>query len=67
LPNRRRSTLQRVRATAPEAHKSFELEQRVSRLETIVKDLRATIDVMSKRMAAMQAELDHVAAKLKGR
>ncbi len=67
LPTRRRSTLQRVRASASEAHKSLELEHRVSRLEVIVKELRATIDVNLKRMAAMQAELDHVDAKLKGR
>jgi len=60
----RRSTVRNVRASAPEFSKSFELEQRLGRVEVQLKDVVATIDALNKRTIAMQAQLDHLTARL---
>lgn len=54
----------RVRTTARDVPKSVELEQRVSRLELALKEIREALDVISKRLVALQAHLDHVAARV---
>jgi hypothetical protein len=62
---RRRSTLKPVRANANELSKSLELEQRIARVELSSKVLREAIDDLSKRIAALQAQLDHLLAKIR--
>jgi Tol biopolymer transport system component len=61
---RRRSSIRPVRATALEAGKGIELETRVGRLEVLLKDIRAAVDVLNKRTAAVQAHLDHLSARV---
>jgi hypothetical protein len=66
--HRRRSSLTPTRATAHEVlqPKSLELENRVARLELVVNDLRGAYDDVKKRLIALQAQLDHIAARLTG-
>ena len=52
------------RATADEVPKSWELEQRVARLEIRIKDLQAALDLQTKRNIALQAQFDHLLARL---
>jgi hypothetical protein len=40
------------------------LEHRLSRLEITVKDLAKTADVLTKRVMALQAQLDHLDARI---
>jgi hypothetical protein len=63
---RRRSTVKPTRATAAEfpQPKSLELENRVARLEILVKDIRVAQDRTDKRLSAIQAQLDHLAARI---
>jgi uncharacterized coiled-coil protein SlyX len=62
---RRQSTIRAFRAAAHEVPpKSIELEQRISRLELLVDGLAKTIATQSTRISAMQAQLDHLTAKL---
>jgi uncharacterized coiled-coil protein SlyX len=51
----------------PVPPKSIELETRIARLELVLTDLRRTMEVLTKRTAALQAELDHLSAKLGAR
>ena len=51
------------RATADEIPKSWELEQRVSRLELGIKDLQTALDLQNKRSIALQAHFDHLIAR----
>jgi hypothetical protein len=70
VPSRRRSTVKVPHATAREVHefpKSVELEQRVSRLELRVAELADVLSATTKRTIAMEAQLDHLIAKLTGR
>jgi uncharacterized coiled-coil protein SlyX len=54
-------------ATACEMPKSVELEVRVSRLELLINDMRDAVEVVAKRTAAIQAQLDHLDARLRRR
>jgi hypothetical protein len=63
LVTRRRSTLRLPRATAFEVPKSVELEHRIGRLELLIKDLHDENAALKKRVSALQAQLDHVAAR----
>ena len=53
-----------TRATADEVPKSWELEQRVARLELRIKDVQAALDLQIKRNVALQAQFDHLLARL---
>jgi uncharacterized coiled-coil protein SlyX len=65
VPSLRRSTIKPFRATAHEVPpKSIELEQRISRLELLVTELVRTTATQTTRITAMQAQLDHLIAKL---
>jgi len=48
-------------STAP---KTVELEQRLARLEICCRDLQSALELVMKRSTALQAELDHVSAKI---
>ena len=67
LSPRRRSTVRRLRSHARDAGvpKSVELEHRLSRLELAMKGVRDSLDLFEKRMIALQAQLDHIAARLR--
>jgi hypothetical protein len=62
----RRSTITLPRATADDfpPPKSFELENRVARLEIIIEDMRASFETLNKRLTAIQAQLDHLGSRL---
>ena len=47
--------------------KSLELEQRVARVELLIKHLQIALDVQAKLAIALQAQLDHIDARLSGR
>jgi hypothetical protein len=66
LSPRRQSTSRALRATATETlpHKSVELEVRISRLEIVLSHLKEAHDLLVKRHVAMQAQLDHLEARL---
>jgi hypothetical protein len=67
LSSRRYSTIRPKRATAPNlpiAPKSLELEQRVSRVEVCCSDVQEQLAVTLKRLAALQAQLDHFIARM---
>lgn len=46
--------------------KSLELETRVARLELLLLDLNDTVATLTKRQVALQAELDHLLARVAG-
>jgi hypothetical protein len=50
-------------ATADEIPKSWELEQRVARLELRIKDLQTALELQNKRSIALQAHFDHLIAR----
>ena len=62
----RRSTTRTIRTTASEVATSLELEKRVSRLELMLKELREANAVLAKRTVAVQAQLDHLIARISG-
>jgi len=64
LTPRRLSSVPRVRDTAAEVPKSIELEQRIGRIELKLKELLQQLELQTKRSAAIQAQLDHLSARL---
>jgi SpoU rRNA methylase family enzyme len=60
----RRSSIPTRRAIANEAPKALELETRVGRLEVLLKDIRDAIEVLKSRTVAIQAQLDHLDARV---
>jgi hypothetical protein len=62
----RQSTIKRKQASAREmqiAPKTFELEQRISRLEVCCASIDAHLVVLKKLITGVQAQLDHLDAK----
>jgi hypothetical protein len=57
---RRSSAVKPTRTTANDfpQSKSLDLENRVARLEILMKDMRAAYDELHRRMVAIQAQLD---------
>jgi hypothetical protein len=73
LSSRRRSTIRARQSTAhefavanelPAAPKSVELEQRLARLEICCRDMQRILDLLARRFTAVQAELDHLVARM---
>jgi hypothetical protein len=65
VPVKRETTIPTFsRATADEVPKSWELEQRVARLELRIKEMQASLDLQAKRNVALQAQFDHLLARL---
>jgi hypothetical protein len=65
--SRRRSTIRPVRESASEvssAPKTFELEQRISRVEIRCQEILDAVNALKLRNITLQAQLDHVIAKL---
>ena len=65
MPSKRQATITSFfRANANEVPKSWELEQRVARLELQIRDMQSTLTVQAKRTISLQAQLDHLIARL---
>jgi hypothetical protein len=64
---RRNSTIRSIRTIAIGIPKSLELEQRVARVELLIQHLQTALDVQAKLTVALQAQLDHIDARLSGR
>ena len=65
MPLKRQTTITSFfRANADEVPKSWELEQRVARLELQIRDMQSTLNLQAKRTIALQAQLDHLIARL---
>jgi hypothetical protein len=67
LSVRRRSTIRLPRWTAddlPIVPKTVELEQRLSRLEGSYGDMHEQLDTLTRRVIALQAQLDYLIARL---
>ena len=65
LAERRDSTVRPARGMAAETSKSVELETRIARLESITKGLQQELALRQRREVAIQAELDHLLARIK--
>jgi hypothetical protein len=52
------------RVKADEVPKSWELEQRVARLELQMRDMQSALTLQSKRTISLQAQIDHLIARL---
>jgi hypothetical protein len=66
---RHQSTLKHIRHTAADmswAPKSYELEDRLSRLEVCCTSLGDDVARLNRRIVALQAQLDHFFAKADG-
>jgi hypothetical protein len=64
--NRQRSTSE-PRSRAKDSDDGSPESDRLARVEAAILDIRTTLDVQFKRIAAVQAQLDHLAAKISGR
>ena len=67
MPARRLSSIQARRHFASELSippKTVELEIRVARLEILLHEIKDALGTLSKRTIALQAQLDHLMAKL---
>jgi hypothetical protein len=64
---RRDSTIRSIRTIAIGIPKSLELEQRVARVELLIQHLQNALDLQAKLTIALQAQLDHIDARLSGR
>jgi hypothetical protein len=63
----KKSTIASTRTTANERSffpKTLELEHRVAKLEARLNDLLAGSDALNKRLMAIQAQLDHLMARI---
>ena len=68
MPRRRQSLTKAVRDRASEKPRSAkDMAARVTALEDMCASMKCTLDVQFKRIAAIQAHLDHVTAKVSGR
>ena len=63
---RRRSFTPVVRTTAHEFPNSVELEQRIVRIELAIQDIQLSMELQAKRTVAIQAQLDHFVARIRG-
>jgi uncharacterized coiled-coil protein SlyX len=66
---RRRSTVFKPRAHARDAGRTArdlepKVAPRLTSLENTIKDIRQTLDMQGKRIAALQAHLDHLSSRL---
>jgi hypothetical protein len=65
VPSKRQTTITSFfRANADEVPKSWELEQRVARLELQMNDVKSALNLQAKRTIALQAHIDHLIARL---
>jgi hypothetical protein len=65
LSQRRHLSARPARSAASERSKSLELESRIGRLEVLVKGLQEELATRQRHEVAMQAEIDHLWARLK--
>jgi hypothetical protein len=63
---RRHSTIKSIPVTADDFSdlKSLELEQRLGRIELLMDDIRGALDTLMKRTSSLQAQVDHLSARI---
>jgi len=70
MVNRRRSSTQksvRHRASESATRKlDASIERRLARLDSILREIQRALDAQSRRTAALQAQIDHLDAKVRG-
>ncbi|HMF95425.1 MAG TPA: hypothetical protein VKE96_14080 [Vicinamibacterales bacterium] len=67
MASRRTSTVSRTRYSASDtgaALKTIELETRVARVELALTQLEDAVNLLTRRFVALQAHLDHLAARV---
>ena len=70
VARRRQSSQKNVRERAAESGRvklDAAVERRLTQLSSMLNDLQRTLEVQSKRTAAIQAQMDHLDAKVRGR
>jgi len=70
VTRRRQSSQKPVRERATESSRAkldASVERRLTQLSSVLSDLQRTIEVQSKRTAAIQAQIDHLDAKVRSR
>ena len=69
VARRRQSSQKVVRGRAAEkgrGKRDVSVERRFARLTSILKDLQRTLEAQSTRTAALQAQIDHLDARVRG-
>lgn len=69
VARRRQSSQKAVRERAAErgrVRREATVERRFAQLSSLVSDLQRTLEAQSKRTAALQAQIDHLDAKIRG-
>jgi chromosome segregation ATPase len=69
VARRRQSSQKAVRERAAErgrVRREATVERRFAQLSSLVNDLQRTLEAQSKRTAALQAQIDHLDAKIRG-
>ena len=70
VARRRQSSQKAVRERAAEKGRvklDASVERRLAQLSSMLTDLQRTLEIQSKRTAAIQAQMDHLDAKVRGR
>jgi uncharacterized coiled-coil protein SlyX len=70
VARRRQSSQKTVRERAAEkgrVKRDASVERRLAHLSSVLNDLQRTLELQSKRTAAIQAQMDHLDAKVRSR
>ena len=70
VARRRQSSQKAVRERAAEGGRvklDASVERRLTHLSSLLADLQQTLEIQSKRTAAIQAQMDHLDARVRGR
>jgi BioD-like phosphotransacetylase family protein len=70
VARRRQSSQKAVRERAAEKGRvklDASVERRLANLSSMLTDLQRTLEIQSKRTAAIQAQMDHLDARVRGR
>ena len=70
VARRRQSSQKAVRERAAEkgrVKRDASVERRLAHLSSVLNDLQRTLELQSKRTTAIQAQMDHLDAKVRGR
>ena len=70
VAHRRQSSHKAVRERAAErgrVKRDASVERRLTRLSAMLSDLQRTLEIQSKRTTAIQAQMDHLDAKVRSR
>jgi len=65
VSEQRHLTVPRPRTIAADAPKSVELEQRISRLELVIREMQTTLDLRKNRISELERQVDYLASKVR--